>query len=67
MFLESLTNASRISDTCSNVGIATIVRVHPERAKLAHSYISSLHQGDDAKYNEEYQKAHDLYFRQLSE
>ena len=67
MFLEILTNASRISDTCSNVGIATIVRVHPERAKLAHSYISSLHQGDDEKYNEEYQKAHDLYFRQLSE
>lgn len=67
LFLEILTNASRISDTCSNVGIATIVRVHPERAKLAHSYISSLHQGDDEKYNEEYQKAHDLYFRQLSE
>ncbi len=67
MFLDILTNSSRISDTCSNVGIATIIRVHPERAKLAHSYISSLHQGDDKKYNEEYQKAHDLYFRQLSE
>ncbi|MBO4844965.1 MAG: Na/Pi cotransporter family protein [Lachnospiraceae bacterium] len=67
LFLEILTNASRISDTCSNVGISTIVRVHPERAKLAHSYISSLHQGDDEKYNEEYQKAHNLYFRQLTE
>ena len=67
MFLDILTNAGRISDTCSNVGIATILRVHPERAELAHSYISSLHQGDDARYNEEYQKAHDLYFRQLAE
>ena len=65
MFLEILNNAGRISDTCSNVGIATIVRVHPERAQLAHSYISSLHQGDDERYNAEYQKAHDLYFRQL--
>ncbi len=66
MFLEILNNAGRISDTCSNVGIATIVRVHPERAQLAHSYISSLHQGDDEKYNAEYQKAHDLYFSQLT-
>jgi len=66
MFLEILTNAGRISDTCSNVGIATIVRVHPERAQLAHSYISSLHQGDDEKYNAEYQKAHELYFSQLA-
>lgn len=67
LFLEILTNAARISDTCSNVGVSTIIRVHPERAKLAHSYISSLHQGDDEKYNEEYQKAHNLYFRQLTE
>ena len=67
MFLEILTNAGRISDTCSNVGIATIVRVHPERAQLAHSYISSLHQGDDERYNAEYQKAHDLYFSQLAQ
>lgn len=66
VFLEILTNAGRISDTCSNVGIATIVRVHPERAQLAHSYISSLHQGDDEKYNAEYQKAHELYFSQLA-
>ncbi len=66
MFLEILTNAGRISDPCSNVGIATIVRVHPERAQLAHSYISSLHQGDDEKYNAEYQKAHELYFSQLA-
>ncbi len=67
MFLEILTNACRISDTCSNVGVATILRVYPERASQAHSYISSLHQGDDEQYNEEYQKAHDLYFRQLTD
>lgn len=67
LFIEVLTNAGRISDTCSNIGVATMVRVHPERASQAHTYVSSLHQGNDKHYNEEYQKAHELYFRQLAE
>ena len=66
-FLEILTNVGRISDTCSNVGIATIVRVHPDRASQAHTYVSSLHQGSDRRYNEEYHRAHELYFTQLAE
>lgn len=65
IFLEILTNAGRVSDTCSNVGIATIIRVNPEHESMAHTYVSSLHQGNDKQYNEEYQRAHDLYFTQL--
>lgn len=67
IFLEILTNAGRVSDTCSNVGIATIIRVHPEHESMAHTYVSSLHQGNDKQYNEEYQRAHDLYFTQLTQ
>ena len=66
LLMEILTNLERISDTCSNIGVATIVRVHPETTDIAHTYISSLHQGKDSAFNREYEKAHELYFTQLT-
>ena len=66
LLMEILTNIERISDTCSNIGVATIVRVHPETTDIAHTYISSLHQGKDSAFNREYEKAHELYFTQLT-
>ena len=65
VFLDILTNIERISDVCSNIGIATIARVNPEVANLAHSYISSLHKGSDANYNREYEAAHEEFFNRL--
>lgn len=65
VFLDILTNIERISDVCSNVGIATIARANPEVANLAHTYISSLHQGKDEGYNEEYEKTHRQFFIKL--
>ena len=66
VFLDILTNIERISDVCSNIGIATIARVNPEVANLAHSYISSLHKGNDASYNREYEAAHEEFFNRLN-
>ena len=65
LLMEILTQLERISDTCSNIGVATIVRVHPERTDMAHTYISSMHKGNDSAFNREYKKAHELYFTQL--
>lgn len=65
LFLEILTNIQRIAGTCSNIGLATIVRADPNPDKMAHSYISSLHQGQDSKFNAEYTQARELYFKQL--
>ncbi|MCR4683982.1 MAG: Na/Pi cotransporter family protein [Lachnospiraceae bacterium] len=65
LLMEILTNLERIADTCSNIGVATIVRVHPEKTDIAHTYISSMHQGNDSTFNREYQRAHELYFTQL--
>lgn len=65
-FLDILTNIERISDVCSNVGIATIARANPEVANLAHTYISSLHQGGDENYNREYEEAHEEFFTKIS-
>lgn len=66
-FLDLLNNIERISDTCSNVGVATITRIHPEMENQAHKYISSLHQGIDANFNLQYNTAHTKYFALLDE
>ena len=64
-FLNVLSNIERISDVCSNVGIAVVARVEPELAQEAHKYISRLHQGKDETFNKEYHDAHDYFFNKL--
>ncbi|MBR4342514.1 MAG: Na/Pi cotransporter family protein [Lachnospiraceae bacterium] len=67
VFLDILTNLERISDICSNIGVATIARATPGVETLAHSYISSLHQGNDAEFNMEYSKIHSEYYKMFEE
>ena len=66
-FLNILSNMEKIADICSNVGISVIVRVHPEIAAKAHSYVSALHQNTDNTYQKRYEEAHDIFFGRLSE
>ncbi len=55
----------RIAAVCSNVGVATVVRIHPELADHEHLYFESLHNGGDAEFNAAYEAAHARYFRLL--
>lgn len=64
-FLNTLTELERISDVCSNIGVATVARVEPKIEHQVHEYISRLHSGRDEEFNREYQEAHDRYFRLL--
>ena len=64
-FLNLLGEIERISDVCSNIGISTLTRVHPELANRTHEYSSSLHRGSDERFNTEYQAAHDEFFTLL--
>lgn len=64
-FANLMSDLERISDVCSNVGVATVARVDYERASQAHSYISTLHQGDDEEFNKAYSEAHSRYFAML--
>ena len=57
----------RIAAVCSNVGVATVVRIHPELADHEHLYFESLHNGTDAAFNAAYELAHARFFRQLEE
>ena len=61
-FLNLLSEAGRISDVCSNIGVATIARAVPDLKHQTHDYISMLHSGQDETFNQEYQAAHDQYF-----
>ena len=67
IFLNLLNDIERISDVCSNVGVATILRANPEEEIEAHDYMSSLHRGDDTTFNLEYKNAHDYYFNKLED
>ncbi len=55
----------RIAAVCSNVGVATVVRIHPELADHEHLYFERLHTGGDAEFNAAYEAAHAKYFSQL--
>ncbi len=64
-FMDILHDLERISDTCSNIGLATIARVHPETANMAHDYIYYLHAGRDEYFNQKYKEASDEYMPRL--
>lgn len=64
-FLNLLSEIERISDICSNVGVATVARLKPELKHQVHDYVSKLHSGWDEDFNKEYQTAHDRYFGML--
>ena len=63
--LNMLSDIERISDICSDIGVATVALAHPEMMHEVHDYVSSLHAGTDEAYNLEYQAAHDQYFEML--
>ncbi|MBQ2201912.1 MAG: hypothetical protein II412_05015, partial [Clostridia bacterium] len=55
-----------IGDVCSNVGIATLVRVQPELADHEHLYFERLHAGGDRSFDAAYRRAYRQYFGMLN-
>ncbi len=64
-FTNLMNEFRRIADICSNVGIATMVRVYPELADHEHLYFESLHEGGDKTFNEMYDRIYARYFSLL--
>lgn len=64
-FMNILSEAERISDACSNIGVATVARAMPDLKHQVHEYVSLLHSGQDEEFNRQYREAHDRYFQQL--
>ena len=65
-FMDLLGDIERISDICSNVGLATVTRVKPELGNKTHDYTYLLHSGNDAEFNREYEAAHKKYFDKIN-
>ncbi|MBE5995852.1 MAG: Na/Pi cotransporter family protein [Lachnospiraceae bacterium] len=66
-FTNLMVDIDRIASICSNIGIATIVRVRPELADHEHLYYETLHAGGNKEFDTAFEKAHDLYFMQLKD
>ena len=65
IFGDMMVEFRRIADACSNVGVATVVRVTPALADHEHIYYESLHDGTNEEYNTAYRRAYDRYFSLL--
>lgn len=66
-FMDALHDIERISDICSNVGLATLARVYPELSEQTHDYIYRLHTGGSDLFNQRYQEAKDFYLTKLKD
>ena len=64
-FSDLMVEFRRIGAVCSNVGVATMVRVHPELADHEHLYFERLHAGNDQAFNAAYDRARQRYFSLL--
>lgn len=65
-FTDLMIEFRRIADVCSNVGVATVVRVHPELADNEHLYFEKLHAGGDEAFNAAYKSARERFFSMLA-
>ena len=65
IFTNLMVEFQRIGDVCSNVGAATIIRVHPEIADHEHLHFDSLHAGGDESFNAAYTREYQRYFALL--
>ena len=61
-FSDLMVEFRRIANGCSNVGVATMVRVNPELADHEHLYYEQLHQNGDEEFNAVYDRARARYF-----
>ena len=64
-FSDLMVEFHRIGNVCSNVGVATMVRVHPELADHEHLYFERLHAGSDRAFNAAFDQARQKYFSLL--
>ncbi len=65
-FSNLMSDLERISDVCSNIGVATVVRTETKLEVNSHDYISKLHSGRDENFNAEYNERHTEFFERLA-
>ncbi len=66
VFSNLMAEYRRIAGTCSNTGMAVLVRIHPELASREHLFLETLDKNGDARYRAVLEQTHKKYFAQLS-
>ena len=67
VFSNLMAEYKRIAGTCSNTGMATLVRIHPELASREHLFLETLDKNGDAEYRSVLEQTHRKYFDQLKQ
>lgn len=65
LFTNLMGECKRVAGICSNVGIATLVRVQPELASNEHMFFEELEKGGNEAYNEIFEKTRKEYLDRL--
>lgn len=55
IFLEIISNAERISDHCSNIGVAILQAQHDSQVSNRHEYLRKLHAAMPGAYKQDYE------------
>ena len=65
IFSNLMAEYKRVAGTCSNTGMATLVRIHPELASMEHLFLETLDKTGDAGFKAVLEQTHKKYFEQL--
>ena len=66
VFSNLMVEYKRIAGTCSNTGMATLVRIHPELASREHLFLETLDKNGNAEYRKVLEQTHKKYFDLLN-
>ena len=67
VFSNLMAEYKRIAGICSNIGMATLVRIHPELATREHLFLETLDQNGNAEYKQVLRQTRKQYFDWLRE
>ena len=67
IFSNLMAEYKRVAGTCSNTGMATLVRIHPELASKEHLFLESLDKTGDAGFRTILEQTHKKYFDRLQQ
>ena len=66
VFSNLMAEYKRIAGTCSNTGMAVLVRIHPELTSKEHLFLETLDKNGNAEYRTVLEQTHKTYFDLLN-
>ena len=65
LFSNLMAEFKRVAGICSNTGMATLIRIHPELASREHLFLETLDENGNAEYRAVMEKTRAKYFDRL--